>query len=228
MKNSILKSFTKEELFLWLSSVSAVLLSYIALPSGNVLCLIASLVGVTALIFVAKGYVIGQVLTVIFSIMYGIISFEMRYFGEMITYLGMTAPVAVLAVIEWMRHPFKGSREVKVRRLSGKHYFVMFILTGIITIMFYFILRYFDTANLFLSTVSVATSFIASYLTMMRSPLYGIGYGMNDIVLILLWLLASLEDQSYFPVLVCFFVFLINDIYGFFNWRNIEKKQRDQ
>ena len=228
MKNSILKSLTRTELFLWLSSVSAVLLSYIALPSGNVLCLIASLVGVTALIFVAKGYVIGQVLTVIFSIMYGIISFEMRYFGEMITYLGMTAPVAVLAVIEWMRHPFKGSREVKVRRLSGKHYFVMFILTGIITIMFYFILRYFDTANLFLSTVSVATSFIASYLTMMRSPLYGIGYGMNDIVLILLWLLAFLEDQSYSPVLICFFVFLINDIYGFFNWRNIEKKQRDQ
>jgi len=228
MKNSILKSLTRAELFLWLSSVSAVLLSYIALPSGNVLCLIASLVGVTALIFVAKGYVIGQVLTVIFSIMYGIISFEMRYFGEMITYLGMTAPVAVLAVIEWMRHPFKGSREVKVRRLSGKHYFVMFILTGIITIMFYFILRYFDTANLFLSTVSVATSFIASYLTMMRSPLYGIGYGMNDIVLILLWLLAFLEDQSYSPVLICFFVFLINDIYGFFNWRNIEKKQRDQ
>lgn len=228
MKNSILKSLTRAELFLWLCSVSAVLLSYIAMPSGSALCLIASLVGVTALIFVAKGYVIGQVLTVIFSILYGIISLEMRYFGEMITYLGMTAPVAVLAVIEWLRHPFKGSREVKVRRLSGKHYFVMFILTGIITIMFYYILKYFDTANLFLSTISVATSFIASYLTMMRSPLYGIGYGMNDIVLILLWLLAFLEDQSYFPVLVCFFVFLINDIYGFFNWRNIEKKQRDQ
>ncbi len=227
MKNSLFKGFSKAEFFLWGCSVFAVCFSYIVLPSGNTLSLLASLVGVTALIFVAKGYVIGQVLTVLFSVLYGIISFEMRYYGEMLTYLGMTSPVAVLAVIEWLRHPFQGSHEVKVRRLSLKHYTVMFVLTAIITFIFYYILKHFNTANLVLSTVSVATSFIASYLTMMRSPLYGIGYGANDIVLIALWILAVLEDRRYFPVLICFCVFLINDIYGFFNWRRIEKRQRN-
>jgi hypothetical protein len=48
---------------------------------------------------------------------------------------------------------------------------------------------------------------------------------MNDLVLIILWLLASLEDSSYVPMLTCFAVFLVNDIYGFINWNRLMKQQ---
>jgi len=56
----------------------------------------------------------GQILTVIFAVFYGIISFFFTYYGEMITYLFMTSPMAILAAIEWYRNPFKKSKEVKV------------------------------------------------------------------------------------------------------------------
>ena len=44
-------------------------------------------------------------------------------------------------------------------------------------------------------------------------------------VLIILWLLAARSDKGYLSVVVCFAVFLVNDIYGFLNWRRMEKKQ---
>ena len=79
------------------------------------LTLIASLIGVTALIFVAKGDVTGQVLTVVFSVLYSVISFEFTYYGEMITYMFMTAPIAAMSVYTWIRHPEeKGKREVSI------------------------------------------------------------------------------------------------------------------
>ena len=216
---------SRSERILWGVSVCAIIGSYALSGGGDVLTLIASLIGVTALIFVAKGYVIGQVLTVVFAVFYGVISFFFRYYGEMITYLGMTAPSAIATVISWLRHPYAGTREVEVHRLTRRQIAVMIVASGAVTAIFYFILSALGNANLLFSTVSVTTSFVASYLTFYRSPYYALGYAANDVVLIILWVMATLEDISYLPMIVCFVMFLLNDLYGFFNWRRMQRRQ---
>ena len=209
--------FTTQEKILWCASVGAILLSFFLLEGTQYLTLAASLIGVTSLLFNAKGNPIGQALTVVFSLFYGYISYACAYYGEMITYLGMTAPMALLALISWLRHPFQGNHaQVQVNR---------WLLTAAVTAGFYFILRALGTANLLPSTISVTTSFLAVYLTFRRSPLYALGYAANDVVLIVLWLLASRADRGYLAVVVCFAAFLANDLYGFLNWRRMEKKQ---
>ena len=68
------QTLTKFELGLWITSMFISLLSFLISGGKDYLNLIASLIGVTALIFVAKGHVLGQLLTVVFAIFYGIIS----------------------------------------------------------------------------------------------------------------------------------------------------------
>ena len=121
-------------------------------------------------IFNAKGNPIGQFLMVVFSLLYGIISYTFHYYREMITY--------------------------------------------------------FDTANLIPSTLSVTTSFLAVYLTFRRSPYFALAYAANDLVLIVLWVLASRYDMKYISVVVCFVVFFINDVYGFVNWQKMKHRQQ--
>lgn len=226
---SSFQTLTKFERGLWLTSLSVTLLSYLLSylfsGSGDILNVTASLIGVTALIFVAKGHVLGQLLTVVFAIFYGIISIIFTYYGEMITYLFMTAPMAVLAAIEWMKNPYQGTQEVKVHHVTKKQLAVMWTLTALVTVLFYFILKALCTANLVFSTISITTSFVASYLTYLRSPYYAIGYSANDVVLIVLWALASMEDISYLPMVACFVMFLFNDLYGFYNWKRMQKQQ---
>lgn len=224
LKNSF-RDLTKFELGLWLTSVLVVILSFLLSGGNDILTITASLIGVTALIFVAKGYVLGQILTVIFALFYGIISFYFRYYGEMMTYLCMTAPIAVSSVISWMKNPYKGTKEVAVRKLKKSDIVSVFALALVVTAIFYFILAYLNNENLLFSTISVTTSFIACYLTFLRSPYYALGYAANDIVLIILWILASVEDISYIPMVFCFIMFLVNDLYGFFNWLRMEKRQ---
>lgn len=220
------KYFTKAELTLWGSSVALILLSFLVFDRVNYMTLIASLIGVTSLIFNAKGNPIGQALMVVFSLLYGIISYRFAYYGEMVTYLGMTAPMALFALISWLRNPYKGNKaEVAVNRLGAVEWVLMLILSALVTILFYFILDYFDTANMLPSTLSVTTSFIAVYLTFRRSPYFALAYAANDIVLIVLWILASIEDISYLSVMICFVLFLVNDIYGFISWRKMEQRQ---
>lgn len=230
MKNrSILFSyFSKEELALWFLSMLAIIIAFCLFDQSNYLTLIASLIGVTSLIFNAKGNPFGQFLMIIFSLLYGIISFTFSYYGEMLTYLGMTMPMAVFALISWIKHPYNGNRaEVAVNHLSRKEWGCMWGLAAFVTLGFYFILEYFQTANIIPSTLSVTTSFAAVYLTFRRSPYYAVWYAANDVVLIVLWVLATLEETSYLSVVVCFVAFLVNDIYGFINWRRIGKRQAE-
>lgn len=222
----LLRYFSRTEWTLWMSSVALIAISFAVFDRENYLTLCASLIGATSLIFNAKGNPIGQALTIIFSILYGIISYTFAYYGEMITYLGMTMPMAIFALISWLRNPYKGNRaQVKVNSLKAKEILLMLAAAALITLAFYFILKACGTANMIPSTISVTTSFIAVYLTFRRSPLYALGYAANDIVLIVLWILATIEDMTYLSVVICFAMFLVNDIYGFVNWRKMRKKQ---
>lgn len=218
--------FTKTEAALWCASVLLITASFLLFDRANYLTLAASLIGATSLILSAKGNPIGQALIVIFSVLYGIISFNFAYYGEMITYLGMTAPMSVAALISWLKNPYNGSRaEVRVNRIHRRETAFMLALTAAVTVGFYFILRAFGTANLIPSTLSVTTSFLAVYLTFRRCAFFALAYAANDLVLILLWTLAAFEDASYISVIVCFLIFLVNDIYGFINWSRLYKRQ---
>ena len=223
---SILKYFSKTELALWSVSALFITISFCIFDRESYLTLLASLIGVTSLIFNAKGNPIGQALMIAFSLLYGVISFSFAYYGEMITYLGMTMPMAAFALISWLKNPYNGNKsEVKVNQISKKESFLMWILTFIVTILFYFVLEHFNTQNIIPSTISVTTSFVAVYLTFRRSPYFALAYASNDIVLIILWILASLSDTRYISVTVCFVAFLFNDIYGFISWQKMKARQ---
>lgn len=211
---------------LWICSLAAVFISNILPGHIDILTLAAALIGVTSLIFAAKGNVWAQILMIIFSILYGIISYRFRYWGEMVTYLGMTLPMAVWSMITWIRNPSADNgSEVEIQRLNRKHIGGLVLFTAAVTVVFYYTLKALGTPNMVFSTISVTTSFLAASLTMLRSSYYALGYAANDIVLIVLWILASLKDPSYIPVVVNFSIFFLNDMYGFISWKKREIRQ---
>jgi len=221
--------FTLFEWVLWLASISSILISFLLSGDFYPLTLIASLLGVTALVFIAKGNVIGQAILIVFSLIYGVISIRSRYYGEMITYVFMSAPAAIAACVSWLKNPSKkGKNEVKIAAMTKKKWIGLTVCTLLVTVLFYFILAYFNTANLLLNTVSVSTSFFAAGLVFFRHPAYALVYAANDVVLIGLWVAASLLSLSYLPMVVCFVAFLCNDLYGFYNWMRMKKRQQEE
>lgn len=226
--NNPVKTLTKKEWSIWLVSIIIVLISNLATKDFDLLTLVAALTGVTSLIFAAKGNVWGQVLMILFSILYGIISFRFRYWGEMMTYLGMTLPMAVWSTITWIENPSENNgNEVQIQSLSKKHIVALCISGIIVTAVFYYILKSFNTPNIIFSTISIITSFIAASLTILRSSYYAVWYAANDVVLIILWVLASLKDPAYIPVVVNFSIFFMNDMYGFMSWKQRELEQAE-
>lgn len=224
--NNPIKILSKHDRILWTCSLLIVFISNISVPNFDPLTLAAALIGVTSLVFAAKGNVWAQILMIVFSILYGIISFRFRYWGEMITYLAMTMPMAVWSTITWLKNPSKENKnEVQIQKLTSTHIIGLIFFGIIITAVFYFILLRLNTPNLLFSTISITTSFVAVSLTMLRSSYYAVGYAANDIVLIVLWSLASVQNPVYIPVTINFVIFFLNDVCGFINWKKRELKQ---
>lgn len=221
MSNPI-KSLTKKEWILWMGSLTIVILSNLLSTDIDVLTLVSACVGITSLIFAAKGNVWAQILMVVFSILYGLISWQFRYWGEMITYIGMTMPMAVWSTITWIKNPSESGQEVAIQKLTRKHVAGIVAAGVIVTAVFYMILKALDTPNIIFSTISITTSFLAASLTMLRSSYYALGYASNDIILIVMWVLASIENPAYTPVVVNFIIFFFNDMYGFVSWKRRE------
>ena len=220
------KNLSKKEWLLWIWALVIIVISNLLSGKTDVLTLSATVIGVTSLVFAAKGNVWAQVLMIVFSIIYGVISYRFRYWGEMVTYLGMTLPMAVWSTITWLKNPSKeNGDEVAIQKLTCKHIAVLTFAGMIVTAVFYVILRYFDTPNIIFSTVSVTTSFFAASLTMLRSSYYALGYAANDIVLIVLWVLAAMDNTAYIPVAVNFVIFFFYDMYGFASWKKREAMQ---
>ena len=222
-------NFSKKEWCLLGVSLTAVTVSNVIGGEIDFLTLAATWVGIFSLLLAAKGNVWAQVLMIAFSILYGIISYRFRYWGEMMTYLGMSLPMAVWSMITWVKNPSSSGRnEVAVRKLTAKQFAAVFVLAAVVTAAFYFLLAWLDTPNIVFSTVSVTTSFLAASLTMLRSSYYALGYAANDLVLIILWSLAAAKDPSYIPVIINFAIFFFNDMYGFICWKKREREQEEK
>ena len=225
MTNPI-KQLSKKEWGLWLGSLCVILASNLVTGDFDVLTLSAACIGVTSLIFAAVGNVWAQILMVAFSILYGIISYRFRYWGEMMTYLGMSLPMAVWSAVTWLRNPSaEDGSTVQIQALQRKHLIGLAIGGIAVTAIFYVLLKLLDTPNLLFSTISITTSFLAAALAMLRSSYYAAGYAVNDVILIVLWVLAALENPAYIPVVVNFCVFFLNDVYGFLSWKRRELRQ---
>ncbi len=226
---SLITYFSPFEWGLAAFSYAVIITAYFLGGEGGLLSLLSSLLGIVCLLLIAKGNPLGHVFSIVFGCLYAIVSYTYAYYGEMATYLGMTVPMSVASLVVWLRHPYgKGHAEVCVGQITRRDAVLLPILTVLVTVGLYFPLAYLGTENILISTLSVTTSFVAVYFTMRRSPFYAIGYAVNDVVLIVLWVLASLENLAYLSVVACFSTFLINDLYGFFNWIRLERKQQHQ
>lgn len=132
--NNPIKSLSRKEWAIWIGSLIIVAVSNIISSNIDWLTLIAALVGVTSLIFAAKGNVWAQILMILFSILYGIIFYRFRYWGEMITYLGMSMPMAIWSTITWLKNPSKENKnEVAIQRLKWKHIAALMFFSIIVT-----------------------------------------------------------------------------------------------
>ena len=131
-------------------------------------------------------------------------------------------PMYIISIISWIRHQNKETNTVEVNSIKLKEWIVVSVVSVLSFIEIYFLLKIFNTSQLFISSLSVIDSLFAIYLVI-RSFYF---YVLNDLILIALWGVPVLGGSLVLlPMVFNPTINLINDIYGIYNWKKLEKIQ---
>lgn len=180
---------------------------------------IVAFLGLFSALNQAKGNVLGQFIGVLLAILYSIISYRNRYFGEVIVYLVVILPLYIWGIFSWLKNRDKKTEKVKQNVISIKEWIMLLIGCIILFVGLYQLLKYFDTSQLFISTLSMIINISATYLLVRRSRYSFIFYIFNAIILLILWGIPVINgDYLLIPMVFDGILLLINDIYGFKSW----------
>lgn len=132
----------------------------------------------------------------------------------------------IIGIISWIRHKNKDTNTVQINKIKLKEWIIVFIVSVIAFIGIYYLLKLFNTKELFISSLSVIDSLFAIYLGVRRSKYSFCFYVVNDLILIILWGLPVIGGSLILlPMVFNPTINLINDIYGIYNWKKLEKIQ---
>lgn len=222
----MLKDRNKLEKILLFGSI--ILVSLIAfIFKSDLLTTICSIVGIITALLLAKGKNLWQLFWILITILYSIVSFNNKFYWEVIIYIFMMLPMYIIGIATWIKHKNKKTNTVEVNKISKKEFILTTIISVFVFIWIYFLLKGFDTNELIVSTISVLASLFAIYLQIRRSRFSFYFYIINDLILIVLrWIPVILWNLLVLPMLLNPIVNLINDSYGVYNWKILEKQQK--
>lgn len=213
-----------EKLILILSLVTISVVGIIF--KSSFFTLFTALTAVTTTMLLAKGKKEAYIFYLICIILYIFVSYDNRYYGEVILYLFLILPMCISSLITWVKHPYKKTNTVEVNMVLKKEMYLVYISILPISILLYFILKTFNTNELLVSTFTFVCSLLANYFQIRRNKNSFYFYVIEDVSLLVLWIIPIIKgDLSLLPLIINSTFNLISDSYGVYNWRKLEKTQ---
>lgn len=223
----LFKDWTNFEKVLLFGSIIIVVLVGILFKS-DLLTISCSIVGIITALLLAKGKNLGQVFGLLITILYSIVSFKNKYYGEVLIYSLLMLPMYIIGIITWINHKNEKTNSVEINSINKKEWVIVSIVFVGVFICIYYLLKAFNTNELVVSTISVLASLFAVYLQIRRSKYSFSFYMVNDVILMFLWGIPVVRGSYIlFPMLLNPTINLINDAYGFYNWKKTEKIQKN-
>ena len=218
----ILKDWTKLELCILITGIVLIIGSGLYCKSTWI-AIVSSITGVSCAMMQAKGKVSSQFIGLLLVVLYSILSFQNRYYGEVIIYVFIMLPLFISGIISWINNVDKKTNIVEEYKITKKEWMILTIVSIVIFVGLYNLLKLFNTSQLFVSTLSMVTSLFATYLVARRSKYGFLFYIGNDIILFILWGIPVIQGAWLLvPMLVNPIVCLINDCYAWFSWTKRE------
>ena len=219
------KEWTKFEKILLFGSMLTIVIVGIIFKS-DLLTLSCSLIWALTALLIAKGNNLCRLFGILADTLYSILSFNNQFYGEVLVHV-IFLVMDIIWIISWIRHKNIETNFVKINHIKRKEWMIAAILFLFLFVWMYYLLKFFNTNELIISTISVVLTLYAVYFLIRRSKYSFVFYLFCDITLILLWgIYVFRGNVELVPILLNSIILFVNDSYAFFNWRKVEKLQK--
>lgn len=188
--------------------------------------LLNALLGITTSFLLSKALAFGNIVGLIQIAFYIYISFQNRYYGEIISCALTSIPICIATFITWVKN--KDNGQVKINNKFGyKELILTIVIVFCLSFGFYYMLKAFNTANLIISTISLSLGCFKGYLQIRRSELNFVFSLINRVITFVLWLFIVLQGSlGYIPTVTTYAMYFTLDVFGLIVWLKLKNKQK--
>lgn len=210
---------------LWLLVFTAVTL-YVSLAVGDsVLGVVAAITGIVNVVLVAKGKISNYYFGIVSVSLYGLLSLEQRFYGEVTLNLGYLLPMQFIGLWLWRRHRADngGGDDVAVRVMGWRQRAVWATVAVAACGVYALVLEWFGGNLPYWDSTSTVLTVVAMVLMVGRYieqwPLWTV----INVVTIYMWAVAYAQGGGSASIVVMWIAYLVNAIYGWWKWARLER-----
>lgn len=211
----------------WITIFTVINLYLFFAWKDSVIGLITSLSGMLCVVLVAKGKIFNYYPGIINVVLYAYLSYNQSFYGEVALNLLYFLPMQFIGLYLWKKHlsAQTESSDVHVNRLSKKALLVWACATLLSTVLLGYILDRIGGAQPYVDSITTILQIVAQIFMIKRLVEQWITWIFVNIFSIILWFAAFMSTGNDVTILIMWIAYLVNSLYGYFNWRKIYKTQ---
>jgi nicotinamide mononucleotide transporter len=211
---------------IWLLTFTMVNIYLFFAWQDSLIGLTASLTGMLCVVLTAKARISSFYWGLINILTYSYVAYRSAYYGDVMLNLLYFLPMTFVGIYFWKRNLKNNKKgEVKVKSLSWKNRFIWFGISIIILIIYGIILMMIKGTLPFIDSATTVFSIIATIMLNKRLTEQWFFWIMVDVLSIVMWAYIFITSRGDISMLVMWSAFLVNALYGYYNWRKMEKNQ---
>lgn len=229
--NWITKYFKDWDLYekIWLLISTIIIITLSIYWKDSIIGVIASLTGVWCVILIAKGKISNYYFGILNVTTYAYVAFHQQYYGEVMLNLIYFLPMQFIGIYLWTKkRTSKTTDSVKVVYMNNKQRIIWTIITIFAIVLYGFVLKKLGGNLPFIDSSSTVMSIIAMILMVFVFVEQWILWILVDVVSIIMRVVVMLKGGNDIAILIMWTAFLINAIYGLYNWIKLEKQNPDK
>jgi nicotinamide mononucleotide transporter len=227
LKENIKKELTgwKKWQVIWMLFVNIVILGVSVYQKDSVIGIVAAITGVICVILCGMGKVSNYFFGTINVILYAIIAWRAKYYGDVMLNLLYYFPTNLLGWFLWAKNVDKETNVVYKRRMTWKQDILLAIISMVGVFGYSYVLKLLGGNLPIVDSMSTVFSVIAQVLMIKRFMEQWVIWIFVDVVSVIMWIYALFTDGASVAVLLMWTVFLANAIIMFVQWYKGTKAQ---
>ena len=204
---------------IWFLVATVVILSVSVYWKDSIVATFAALTGIWCVILTGKGKLSSFWFGSINTVLYAIIAWEAKYWGEVMLNLIYYVPMNFVGLYMWSKNMNKETEEVVKKRLSLKKSIMSYGLVIVGTLGYGLFLKVLNGTLPFVDSMSTVFSVFAQFLCVKRYMEQWVLWVIVDVVTVIMWIYAFVNGTGDMATVLMWSIYLINAIFMLIKWK---------